>query len=602
MTPDFADTSDFEDADRGFVDKLDPCTVTAADGHTAWDMEEYAFLDTVCPDTADPSLWRQSQLCAKNGLYEVTEGIYQVRGLDLSNMTIVEGDTGVVVIDPLISQETAAAGLALYRRNRGDRPVTGVIYTHSHIDHFGGVTGVLPDGRSDVPILAPEGFLEHAVAENVYAGTAMGRRATYMYGALLPKGPRGHVGAGLGTVPSSGVPGLIPPSVDITHTGQEETIDGVRIVFQVTPGTEAPAEMNFLFPDHRALCMAENATHNLHNLLTLRGALVRDPRAWARYLDQAVEMFDGGYDVAFASHHWPTWGRDRVVTYLSQQRDLYQYLHDQTLRMLNSGMTGIEIAENFPLPPALESAWHARGYYGSVSHNVKAIYQRYMGWFDGNPTSLWQHTPENVATRYVECMGGQDEVRAKARRYFEDGDLRFAAELLKHAVFADPSDGEAKELLARTYEQLGFGAENATWRNFYLTGALELRGGIVPPPIAELGADMLSALTIEQVFDSVALRINGPRAWDTSLVVDWRFTDPEVHYRTTLSNGALIQTVSPRTSVQADVTVTLTKAQLLGLFAGQGLEDIQFDGDASKLLALTALIDAPDPAFPIVTP
>ncbi len=384
MTPDFSDTTDFEDADRGFVDRLDPRTVTDGDGRVVWDMQEYSFLNGDCPDTADPSLWRQSQLCAKDGLYEVTEGIYQLRGIDLSNMTIVEGETGILVIDPLISQETAAAALALYRKNRGDRPVTGMIYTHSHIDHFGGVVGVLPDGRGDVPILAPEGFLEHAVAENVYAGTAMGRRATYMYGALLPKGPRGHVGAGLGTNVSSGVPGLIPPTVDITHTGQEETVDGIRIIFQVTPGTEAPAEMNFLFPDHRALCMAENATHNLHNLLTLRGALVRDPRAWSRYLDQAIEMFDGGYDVAFASHHWPTWGRDRVVKYLSEQRDLYQYLHDQTLRMLNSGLTGLEIAENFPMPPALESAWHTRGYYGSVSHNVKAIYQRYMGWFDGN--------------------------------------------------------------------------------------------------------------------------------------------------------------------------------------------------------------------------
>ncbi|MFV9456288.1 alkyl/aryl-sulfatase [Rhodococcus sp. NM-2] len=602
MTPDFSDTTDFEDSDRGFVDRLDPCTVTSGDGRVVWDMQEYSFLNGDCPDTAHPSLWRQSQLCAKNGLYEVTEGIYQLRGIDLSNMTIVEGETGVLVIDPLISQETAAAALALYRKNRGDRPVTGVIYTHSHIDHFGGVVGVLPDGRGDVPILAPEGFLEHAVSENVYAGTAMGRRATYMYGPLLPKGPRGHLGAGLGTNTSTGRPGLIPPTVDITHTGQEETVDGIRIVFQVTPGTEAPAEMNFLFPDHRALCMAENATHNLHNLLTLRGALVRDPRAWSRYLDQAIEMFDGGYDVAFASHHWPTWGRDRVVTFLSQQRDLYQYLHDQTLRMLNTGMTGIEIAEDFPLPPALESAWHARGYYGSVSHNVKAIYQRYMGWFDGNPTSLWQHPPENAATRYVECMGGQDEVRAKAQRYFDDGDFRFAAELSKHAVFADPSDSDAKELLARTYEQLGFGAENATWRNFYLTGALELRGGIVAPPLSDLGADMLSALTIEQIFDSVALRINGPRAWDKSLVAEWHFTEPEAHYRTTLSNGALIQTVAPRTTTQPDVSLTLTKMQLLGLFAGKGLEGIEVTGDPSKLLVLTELLDAPDSAFPIVTP
>ncbi|AOW93680.1 alkyl sulfatase [Rhodococcus sp. WMMA185] len=602
MAPDFSDTTDFEDSHRGFVDRLDPCTITDDDGRIVWDMQEYSFLAGDCPNTADPSLWRQSQLCAINGLYEVTEGIYQVRGFDISNMTIVEGDTGIVVIDPLISKETAAAGLALYRRNRGERPVTGVIYTHSHADHFGGVRGVLPDGHENVPILAPEGFLEHAVSENVYAGPAMNRRASYMFGAMLPKGPDGHLSAGLGITTSSGNPGLIPPTVEITHTGQVETVDGVRIIFHMTPGAEAPAEMNFLFPDHRALCMAENATHNMHNILTPRGALVRDARTWARYLDEAIEMFDGDYDVSFASHHWPTWGRDRVVTYLSQQRDLYQYLHDQTLRMLNTGMTGIEIAENFPMPPALESAWHARGYYGSVSHNVKAIYQRYMGWFDGNPSSLWQHPPEDAATRYVECMGGQAEVRRKAARYFEEGDLRFAAELLKHAVFADPSDNEAKELLARTYERLGFGSENAIWRNFYLTGALELRGGIVPPPIHTISLDVLGALTLEQIFDSLALRVNGPRAWDKSLVAEWHFTDPEAHIRTTLSNGALIQTVSPKTRVQPDVTLTLTKMQLLELITGKGVVGIDIKGDPSKLLVLTSLLDAPDPAFPIVTP
>jgi alkyl sulfatase BDS1-like metallo-beta-lactamase superfamily hydrolase len=348
----------------------------------------------VCPDSASPSLWRQSQLCARQGLFEVTDGIYQVRGLDLSNMTIVEGDRGVIVIDPLISTETAAAALALYRRHRGDRPVTGVIYTHSHGDHFGGVRGVV---TGDVPILAPAGFMGHAVEENVYAGGAMNRRAVYMYGAELPKSPGGQIGAGLGMTTSTGTVSLIPPTVDITRTGQQETVDGVAIEFQLTPGTEAPAEMNFLFPGRRALCMAENATHNLHNLLTLRGALVRDPRIWARYLTEAILAFGDRTDVAFASHHWPTWGHDRVIRFLSEQRDLYGYLHDQSLRLLNQGYTGMEIAEMMELPPALERACHARGYYGSVSHNVKAIYQRYMGWFDGNPASLWKHPPAEAA-------------------------------------------------------------------------------------------------------------------------------------------------------------------------------------------------------------
>jgi alkyl sulfatase BDS1-like metallo-beta-lactamase superfamily hydrolase len=599
----FADRTDFENADRGFVDALDPCVVKAADGRVVWDLEAYSYLDADCPDTVHPSLWRQAQLCAKQGLFEVTDGIYQVRGLDLSNMTIVEGDTGVIIIDPLISAETAAAALALYRGNRGDRPVTGVIYTHSHVDHFGGVKGVLPDGAGDLPILAPEGFLEHAVSENVYAGPAMTRRAVYMYGNLLDPSPTGQVSTGLGIAASEGQVGLIPPTVDITRTGQEETIDGVRIVFQITPGTEAPAEMNFHFPDRRALCMAENATHNLHNLLTLRGALVRDPRVWSRYLDEAIELFGADSDVAFASHHWPTWGTENLTRYLSQQRDLYAYLHDQTLRLLNNGTTGLEIAEQMELSPELDSAWHARGYYGSVSHNVKAIYQRYMGWFDGNPSSLWAHPPQAAATRYVDVIGGQQAVLDKARSYADAGDLRFAAELLKHAVFADPDDKGAREALAGVYERLGYGAENATWRSFYLSGALELRDGPQQSPIPDLGADMVGALTLEQLFDALAIRVNGPRAAAESLVVDCRFTDTGTEVRLTLSNGALIPTMNPRSKARADLTLSLTKPQLLGLLAGGGgLDGIEHTGDLAVLGRLLALLDTPDPAFPIVTP
>jgi len=598
----FADRTDFENAERGLVDALDPCVVKAADGRVVWDLEAYSYLDADCPDTVHPSLWRQAQLCVKHGLYEVTDGIYQVRGMDISNMTIVEGDTGVIVIDPLISTETAAASLALYRSNRGDRPVTGVIYTHSHADHFGGVSGVLPGGAGEVPILAPEGFLENAVSENVYAGGAMARRAGYMYGAVLDKSPTGQVSTGLGIATSVGTLSLIAPTVNITHTGQEETIDGVRIVFQITPGTEAPAEMNFHFPGRRALCMAENATHNLHNLLTLRGALVRDPRVWSRYLDEAIELFGTDSDVAFASHHWPTWGTANLIRYLSEQRDLYGYLHDQTLRMLNNGATGIEIAEELQLPPDLESAWHARGYYGSVSHNVKAIYQRYMGWFDGNPTSLWQHPPQAAAMRYVDVIGGREAVLEKARSYADAGDLRFAAELLKHAVFAGPDDVEAREALARVYERLGYGSENATWRTFYLTGALELRHGPKAPPIPDLGAGMATALTIEQLFDALAIRVNGPRAAAESLVIDCRFTDAGTDLRLTLSNGVLIPTVNPRSLVKADLTLSLTKPQLLGLLTGRGLDGIEHSGDPAVLGRLLALLDTPDPAFPIVTP
>ena len=599
--PSMEDRTDFEDARRGLVATGDPVTVSTADGRTAFDLTRFAYLEAECPDTVHPNLWRQAQLCAVHGLFEVTDGIYQVRGYDLSNMTLVEGDRGVVVIDPLISSETAAAGLALYRTHRGERPVTGVVYTHSHADHFGGVLGVLPDGAGDVPIIAPAGFMEHAVSENVYAGVAMNRRANYMYGAILPKGPTGQVSTGLGIATSEGNVGLLPPTLDVTHTGQEETVDGVRLVFQLTPGTEAPAEMNFLFPDRRALCMAENATHTLHNLLTLRGALVRDPRIWARYLDEAIELFSDRTDVVFASHHWPTWGRERAMRFLAEQRDLYAYLHDQTLRMLNQGLTGIEIAEDFRLPPALDAAWHARGYYGSVSHNIKAVYQRYLGWFDGHPSSLWQHPPQAAATRYVDVIGGVEAVLGHARRYAEAGDLRFAAELLKHAVFAEPDSEEARKALAEVYERLGYGAENATWRSFYLTGAQELRDGITPPEL-DLGGGMAAALSVEQLFDSVAIRVDGPRAAGERIVVHWTFSDSGTTLRTTLSNGALIQTPEPRTEVDADLSLTLTKQQLLGLLGGRGLDGIEHHGDATVLGRLLSLLDTPDPAFPIVTP
>ena len=595
----FHDTTDFEDADRGLIVSLVPGVVKADDGRVVWDNDAYAFLDADCPDTANPSLWRQSQLCAKQGLYQVTDGIYQVRGLDLSNMTLVESDNGVIVIDPLISKETAAAALALYREHRGDRQVMAVIYTHAHIDHFGGVHGVYREG---IPIVAGHGFMDSAVSENVYAGGAMSRRAEFMYGAKLPKGPAGQIGAGLGQTTSAGTVGVIPPTLEITHTGQEETLDGVLIRFQMTPGTECPVEMNFLFPERRALCMAENTTHNLHNLITLRGAVVRDARIWSRYINEAIDLFADDADVAFASHHWPTWGRDRIVTYLSQQRDLYAYLHDQTLRLLNQGHTGPEIAEMVEMPPALEAAWHTHGYYGSVSHNVKAIYQRYLGWFDGNPAHLWPHPPEATATRYVAAFGGADVVVAKAQGFIDDGDLRFAAELLNHVVFADESNTVARELLAGVYESLGHGAENGTWRNFYLQGASELRHGVSGVVVSTAGGDMARALTIDQLFDSVAIRVNGPRAWDEHLTIDWVFTDAGHTYRLELTNGVLIQHLDPAGG-GTDLTVTLTKPQLIGLLTGTGgLDGIATDGDLGVIQRLLAVIEAPTPGFAIVTP
>ncbi|MFI6483466.1 alkyl/aryl-sulfatase [Nonomuraea sp. NPDC050663] len=598
--PSFEDSTDFDNADRGYIATAAETKIKDASGRVVWDLEAYAFLDGECPETANRSLWRQSRLNAKHGLYEVAEGVYQVRGFDLSNITFIEGEQGVIVVDPLLSNEPAAAALALYREHRGGRPVTAVIYTHSHADHFGGVRGVVPDG-ADIPIIAPSGFLEHAVAENVYAGTAMSRRAIYMYGTELAKGPAGQIGAGLGQTTSTGTVSLIEPNLHVTETGQEEVVDGVRIVFQLTPGTEAPAEMNFLLPDRRALCMAENATHTLHNILTLRGALVRDPRVWARYLTEAIELYAADSDVLFASHHWPTWGTAELTAFLSQQRDVYSYLHDQTLRLLNQGHTGLEIAEMIELPPALERAWHARGYYGSVSHNVKAVYQRYMGWFDGNPAHLWELPPEESARKHVEFMGGAAAVVGKARQAVEAGELRWAAQVLNYVVFSEPGDPDARELLAQVYDKLGHGCENGPWRNFYLQGAAELRGVKADASLDSASPDVVSALSLEQVFDSLAIRVNGPRAWDLRSTIDWKFTDLGKEIRLSLANGVLVQTRN-YDGTPADLTLTLTKPQLLGMIATGSLDGVQADGDRQALGTLLGVLDDGVRDFDIVTP
>ncbi|GIF75949.1 alkyl/aryl-sulfatase [Asanoa siamensis] len=603
----YADQRDFTDGRRGFLTRLDPAVVRAADGTVVWDSDSYAFLAGDRPDTVHPSLWRQSSLVVEQGLFEVVDGIYQVRGLDLSNISFVEGDTGVIVIDPLISVETAAAALGLYRSRRGDRPVTAVIYTHSHIDHFGGVRGVVTQDDVDtgrVPVIAPTGFLEHAISENVYAGTAMARRAGYMYGAVLPRNARGGVGAGLGQTTSTGSVSLIPPTVNITETGQELTVDGVRMVFQLAPDSEAPAEMHFLFPDRQALCMAENATHTLHNLLTLRGALVRDPHAWARHLTEAIDLFADKADVVFASHHWPTWGTDTIAEFLGLQRDLYAYQHDQTVRLINLGYTGSEIAELLELPPALRAAWHTHGYYGSLSHNVKAVYQRYMGWYDGNPARLWQHPPHAAALRYVEFMGGADAVVEKARGSADAGDLRWAAQVLDHVVFAQSDHAAARELLADVLEKLGFGCENGTWRNNYLSGAAELRQGNFGTPTATTSPDVLAQLPPRMFFDAIAVQVDGPKAWNLDLAMRWHFPDHGETYRTTLHNGVFTYVENGRGDV--DLTLSVPRASLphlatrdvdAAVAAGMGL-----DGDREVLHRLAGILDPGDPNFNIIEP
>jgi alkyl sulfatase BDS1-like metallo-beta-lactamase superfamily hydrolase len=545
------------------------------------------------------------------GLFELAPGFYQLRGFDLSNMHVVEGEEGIVVIDPLISAETAAAALALYRNHRGDRRVTGLIYTHSHVDHFGGAKGVISSEEieaREIPVLAPAGFLHHAVSENVFAGTAMGRRAGYMYGALLERGPSGQLGSGLGQTTSLGAITLIPPTVEIGATGQTEVVDGVEMTFQLTPGTEAPAEMNIHFPQAKVLCVADNVARSMHNILTPRGALVRDPHIWAHYLDEAIELFGAESEVLFSGHHWPCWGGERIVDLLEKQRDLYTYLNDQTLRLLNRGHTGAEIAELIELPPSLAEEWHCREFYGSVSHNTKAIYQRYMGWFDGNPAHLWEHPPVEQARRYVEFMGGAEAVLEKARRCFEQGDYRWVAEVVNHVVFAEPVNQAARELQAEALEQLGYGAENAPGRNFFLMGAKELREGIGGTPTAAAPPDIVANLSVAQLLDAMAIRLNGPRAWESRLRIDWVISDPDEEHAIRVRNGVLHHR-SGRHDPSADASLLIDRDALdqlllktadIAALAESGR--LRVEGDGEQIGELLGLLDEPNPGFAIVTP
>ncbi|KAL4897313.1 Metallo-hydrolase/oxidoreductase [Aspergillus ambiguus] len=609
----FDDRRDFLNAERGFRGHLNTNIVKNASGEVVWNNDAYGFLEDEPPDTANPSLWRQSRLAHLDGLYLVTEGIYQVRGLDLSNTTIIESNEGLIIIDPLTSEETGAAALALYQEHRckdRPRPVKAIIYTHSHVDHFGGVKGFIKEEDVEpngIKILAPEGFLEHAVSENVFTGTSMSRRAAYMYGAALSRGPMGQIGAGLGQTVSTGTVTLIAPNVNIKRTGERRTIDGVEMVFQMAPDTEAPAEMLIYFPKFRALCAAEDATHTFHNILTLRGAVVRDPHSWAKYLTETIDLFGSEAEVVFASHHWPTWGADNIMEFLTSQRDLYAYVHDQTLRLLNKGYNGPEIAEMLSLPPALDNTWNARGYYGSLSHNVKAIYQRYCGWFDGNPAHLWEHTPVERAKRYVKLAGGVDQIISKGREAFNAGDFRWAAEILNHAVFAHPSNSDARSLLADVYEQLGYGSENGTWRNFYISGTTELRNGNFGTPTRSGSADIVTQLTPEMLLDALAVQINGPEAWHKKLAINIDVTDTGVTYRLWLSNGALVYSTAPQAG-RASVTLTGTTKQLTALAVygpdPDALEEagVKIDGPKHALNTLSSLLDPGDPNFNIVTP
>lgn len=609
----FADRQDFTDAERGFLGSLPDATITSDAGRTVWSMTDYAFLkDDVAADTVNPSLWRQAQLNCRHGLFEVVPGIYQIRGFDISNMTLIEGKTGVIIIDPLVSTEPARAGLELYFKHRGQRPVVAVLYTHSHTDHWGGVKGVVTaddvaSGR--VPVIAPEGFVEAIAQENILAGTAMVRRAQYQFGPLLPKGADGQVDAGLGKVLSNGSVTLIAPTDLIRRDLETRTIDGVEIIFLMAPDSEAPAEMHMYYPAFKCLNMAENAVHNFHNLLPFRGAEVRDSRAWARYIDIALDTFGEKSDVLIGQHHWPVWGQSEITTYLSKQRDLYKYVHDQTLRLINLGHTPNEIAELLELPESISREWHTRGYYGTLRHNAKAIYQKYLGWYDGNPAHLDPLPPSEAAAKYVAYMGGAAAVLDKARADFARGEYRWVAEIANQLVFADPSNTEARNLAADAYEQLGYLAEAATWRNSYLFAAHELRNG--PPKLAGrtgVPADALAALPLDVFFDLLAVRLNGPKANGKRMVLNWVFTDTDQSIVLNLENSALTHRAK-KPVAHADATITLTRKTLNAIMLQQttfpqaaASGEITFTGNAARLLELLSLFDTFSPAFAIVEP
>ncbi|MGO4328107.1 alkyl/aryl-sulfatase [Cupriavidus sp. M-11] len=609
----FTDRTDFESVTRGLVAPFKGKIRNAA-GQVVIDLDSYAFLDTdKVSDAINPALWRLAQLNRNAGLFEVAPRIYQVRGIDAANMTIIEGDEGLFIIDPLTVTETSRAGLELYYQHRPRKPVVAVAYSHSHGDHFGGVRGVVDeaDVRSGkVKIYAPAGFMEEAISEGVLAGTAMMRRAQFQYGVLLPHGELGQIDGGLGKgLPVHGTQTLLAPTVLIRNTFETHRIAGVQVEFQLTPGTEAPAEMNFFFPELRALCMSENTTPMMHNILTLRGALVRDPKAWATYIDASLERYGDKVDVMFVSHNWPTWGADRIRTMLADQRDMYAYLNNGTLNLINKGYTPAEISEKMDkLPGDLDRKWYTRGYYGSLSHNSRAVYQRYLGFYDGNPANLDPLPPTDAARRYVAAMGGADAVLRLMRGAMDKGDYRWAVQLGNHVVFADADNKAARDLQAAALEQLGYQTENATWRNAYLTAAMELRNGVPKYDMGATRLDMIQAMEPGLFFDYLAVRMNAGKAQGHDMTLNWVFEDSKQPFALTLHNGVLTYRRG-ELNPNAGVTVRLAKATLdeinlrrLDFPTAVSKGQIKLEGQGQKLGEFIGMLDTFDTQFNIVTP
>jgi len=610
-TRDIVGKQEFEDATRGLVGRLANPEITDGDGNVVWDGNKQDFLKGDAPSTVNPSLWLASKLTAQHGLFKVTDGIWQVRNYDVDNMTIVAGKTGWIVIDPTMSIETAKASMALVERHLGKRPIRAVIYTHSHIDHFGGSRGLIDEATikaQGIRVIAPEGFMEHAIAENVLAGNAMTRRAQYQFGSPLAYGERGVVGIGLGSKLSLGTASLVAPTESVTKTGQELVVDGVRIVFHMAPGSEAPSEMLFYFPDLKALCVAEDVNKTMHNIYTLRGTKGRDALAWSKYLNELLDLFPEA-EVTFGSHTWPTWGKDRVASLIAKQRDMYRFIHDEALRLANSGHKLDDLGNAAYYPKALTEEYSTRGYYGSLSHNLRGVYSFYLGWYDGNPATLNRYPVVETSRRYVAAIGGADAVLAQARKAADAGDYRWAAELANHVVLADGNNTQARALQADALEQLGYQSENGVWRNEYLTAAKELREGVNKTlRLTTQGPDVARAMTLEQIFDFIAVRLNHAKVEGRDLGVNVVFTDSGERYALELSNTVLNHTKGRMLKSPA-ATLSLSRPALFKmLLARVPLPELikageaKLEGEAGALATIFGNLDSFDPSFGIATP
>lgn len=610
-TLDFSDRLSFEDAKRGFLAALENSEIHDEQGNIAWSTSRYGFLDhQPAPTTVNPSLWRQAQLNNIHGLFKVADGMYQIRGMDLANMTIVESVTGIIIIDPLLTPATAHAGLQLYFQHRPKKPVKAVIYTHTHVDHFGGVKGVVSQDQVDngqVEIIAPAGFMEHAISENVIAGPAMTRRAMYMYGTALPVGEQGHVDTGLGKGLARGPKTLIAPTRSIDSDGMQH-VDGLEIEFFLASGSEAPAEMMMYFPSMRVLNTAEITSRQLHNIYTPRGAEIRDASLWSRQIDEVLERFGARAEIVVAQHHWPVWGQERGQQFLRVQRDLYKYIHDQSVRLMNLGYKPTEIAESLVLPDSLAGHWDARSYYGTLRHNAKAIYQKYLGWYDANPANLDPLPPTEEARRLIDYMGGVERVIERATEDFDQGDYRWVASIMSHAVFADPSNQQARQLAADALEQLGYQAESGVWRDIYLSGALELRNGVQQASDSGGGADLLQSLETGMFFDVLGVRLNGPKAQGKHITLNWHFTDTDETFRLNLENAALTW-LPGITASNAQASIELSRETLNDILTKRSsFPDaissgaISITGERSALFELLGLIEEPAGGFAVIEP